>query len=561
MMIGKFHKLIQSRILWAVFLVVIVFSFVIWGMQTPGSGTSTDRAGDSPGKLNGKNVPREEFQSAYTHSYAGMVLQYGREIPQSREIREMLEKSAWQRVTSLRLADQLGLHTSSEEVVAAIRSIPLFQENGVFSLPRYQAVLRAMLGEIGLSEQFFEEHIRQELTLQRLKNLSDASFLVPPMDVDRMVAALTDRLTLDVVHLKPELVEAQVLTEEKIQDYFEENAEAYRIPRQVKVRTVQFTARPDAKDLQDPAEEDFEDYYADNRETFTVETEPGKPPRTLTFEEAKPQMLERMRQDAARARALREAERFADQISPIVSESEPLTFDEAAKTHNVQPVEHGPFAATADPGIAGVSLPVLRAAFDLDPEEKVSGAIVVDDGAVVLEVTERIPARLPKLPEVRDAVEKDAREAALREALAERASAMIARAKEAGLRAVAGAAKTECLKLEDISLSSAMERKDLPFPARALLRGMVPLKDQDVGGPFPDGKGGLLVAQNLGRAPASATDIAALRPEVDAALKRERSRLAFEDLSAYLVRPEVFTNLQPIPEEDPEEEEETDDAE
>jgi peptidyl-prolyl cis-trans isomerase D len=557
MMIGKFHKLIKSRILWAVFLVVIVFSFVIWGMQVPNSDSDSDQAGTAPGKLNGKEVPREEFQSAYTHVYAGMVLLYGRDIPQTREIRETLEKRAWQRLAALRLAGQMGLRASDGEVVAAIRGIPVFQDNGVFSVARYEAVVRGLLGEVGLSTQFFEEHIRQEIALQRLEGLSNASFLVPPMDVDHMVAALTDRLTLDVVHLKPELVEGQVqMTDEKIQAYFEENAESYRIPRQVRIRAVRFEARPDAIDLQDPAEADYEDYYADHPEEFQAETEAGKPARVLTFEEAKPKMLERMRLAAARARALRDAERFADHVAPILSETEPLSFEEAAKEMKVKPADYGPFAATADPEAAGVPLSVLRAAFELDPEEKVSGAIADGDDTVVLAVTERIPARLPELREVRDAVVRDARAAALREALAGRANAIIARARVAGLRSVAEAGKLDCLKIEDISLSNANDRKDLPFPARGLLRGMVPLKNQDVAEPFPDGKDGLLVAQNLSRTPASEADIAALRPEVEEALKRERCRLAYEDLSAYLVRPEVFTNLKPLPEAESEEDEE-----
>lgn len=556
MMIGKFHKLIQSRVLWAVFLVVIIFTFVIWGMQGQGASSQPDHASRAPGRLNGKDVPREEFQAAYTHVYAALVLAYGRDIPQTREIRETLEKSAWRRLAALRLTDQLGLQVSDAEVAAAIRAIPIFQENGGFSRARYEAVLRGLLGEIGLSMQFFEDHIRQEIALQRLESLSNSSFLVPPMDVDRMVTALTDRLTLDVVQLKPESIgEPAPLTDEKLRSYFEENAESYRIPRQVKIRVVRFPAQPDAQDLQDPAEEDYEDYYADHPEEFQAEAEAGKPARILSYEEAKPKMLDRMRIAAARARALRSAERFSDQVAPILSETEPKTFDEAAKDLQVEPVEYGPFAATAEPEAAGVSLAILRAAFDLDPGEKASGAIADGDDAAVLTVTERLPSRIPEFQEVREAVERDARAAALREALGQRADALLAGAKPAGLRAAAEAEKMECLRIEDLSLAGAGERKDLPFPARGLLRGMVPLQEGDVGGPFPDGKDGLLVAHTVRRVPASEGEVSALRPEVEAALKRERSRIAYEDLSGYLVRPEVFTNLDPLPEADPEEDE------
>ena len=44
MMISKFHRLIQSRLLWGAFLVIIVFSFVIWGMVWPSQIKDMDKA-------------------------------------------------------------------------------------------------------------------------------------------------------------------------------------------------------------------------------------------------------------------------------------------------------------------------------------------------------------------------------------------------------------------------------------------------------------------------------------------------------------------------------------
>jgi hypothetical protein len=64
MMISKFHKLIQSRILWGVFLIVIVFSFVIWGMVWPSEMEEADRI-NAAGMLDGEPVSHGEFRAAY----------------------------------------------------------------------------------------------------------------------------------------------------------------------------------------------------------------------------------------------------------------------------------------------------------------------------------------------------------------------------------------------------------------------------------------------------------------------------------------------------------------
>ena len=44
MMISKFHKLIQSRLLWGAFLVIIVFSCVIWGLVWPSDLKKAEQA-------------------------------------------------------------------------------------------------------------------------------------------------------------------------------------------------------------------------------------------------------------------------------------------------------------------------------------------------------------------------------------------------------------------------------------------------------------------------------------------------------------------------------------
>lgn len=49
MMISKFHQLIQSRLLWGAFLIVIVFSFVIWGMVWPSDVDEAERQNAAAG--------------------------------------------------------------------------------------------------------------------------------------------------------------------------------------------------------------------------------------------------------------------------------------------------------------------------------------------------------------------------------------------------------------------------------------------------------------------------------------------------------------------------------
>lgn len=108
MMISRFHRLIQSRILWGVFLIVIVFSFVIWGMVWPSREDRLEEARGA-GTLDGETVSFGEYNAAYRSAYLARALTQSRDMnaPGSDVI---LRRMTWQRLATLREAAKLGPH-------------------------------------------------------------------------------------------------------------------------------------------------------------------------------------------------------------------------------------------------------------------------------------------------------------------------------------------------------------------------------------------------------------------------------------------------------------------
>ena len=80
MMISKFHRLIQSRLLWGAFLIIIVFSFVIWGMVWPSDVNKMEQA-NAAGMLDGELISHSEYRSAYLSSFMARSLTSGRDWP------------------------------------------------------------------------------------------------------------------------------------------------------------------------------------------------------------------------------------------------------------------------------------------------------------------------------------------------------------------------------------------------------------------------------------------------------------------------------------------------
>ena len=210
MMISKFHRLIQSRLLWGAFLVIIVFSFVIWGMVWPSQIDKAEEA-NAAGTLDGENVSHAEFRSAYLSSYMSRALALGREIESTPETEAALRRLSWQRLATLREAAKLGIGATDDELVGAIRS-NFADTNRVYNPQQYQAFLQNVLRPMGFTPGQFEQHIREEIAIQKLGLLVGRQAFVTPLEIRRTFDTLLDKFTVQYAVLRPQDVEAGVQT-------------------------------------------------------------------------------------------------------------------------------------------------------------------------------------------------------------------------------------------------------------------------------------------------------------------------------------------------------------
>ncbi len=577
MMISRFHKLIQSKILWGVFLVVIIFSFVIWGSQSPGRARR-HREQTAAGKLDGEFVPQETLREMYRNEYVGLLLSAGRGFQVNDRMDRLLREAAWRRLVSLREGARLGLAASDREVVQAIRSQPMFQEDGAFSLARYRGFLAQALGDAGLSERFFEEHVRQELLLQKLRLLVQQSVLVPPLDVERVFRALGDRVTVRyATATRADVTNEVEVTDAQVRAFFERDPSAYELPPRVSVRFVFFPVDRFLSQTADPDPRDVEDYYADHADAFrvlepatnaaeAVETagdgEPAAAPEprwvTQPLEAVRGEIERRLRVEGARARAREEADALVRKLSTYFQDN-PMPFDDAAREMGLEVYTPEPFAETERvPGVAAGS-DFNEAAFGLRdrPDEYFSLPVTGEDGVYLAALNERIPARVPALEEVAERVRADALEEAVTEALVDRAGELKRRVTEEGAPFGEAAAALGMALGEPAPFSAADGLGDEPY-ADALVRAVLHLNAGELSDVVPVSADTVLVAVVVSREPGDAAALAALRPQVAAMLRRERERQLFESWREYLLRRDGFEDLAPRRDADTAPEDETD---
>lgn len=560
MMISKFHRLIQNKLTWWVVLVIIVFSFVIWGSQSSGSSSGAPRE-NAIAMLQDKPVELSEYQQARAGTHLGLILQYGRDINITPQIDEALREQSWQRIAALREARELGITASDDEVWAMTQQLPFFRtREGQFSMQAYDQFVNQTLPRlVGLTKHGFDQFIRDEIVLQKTGHVIARTMLVSPYDARRTYQAMNDRFVVDYALLTPDLVTNSVKTgRDEAKALFDKNPTAYKIPEMAVVRYVSipvssFAARVEVKD------EDIQKYYNDHLDEFIVSSSNDLAKGVNTnsefstettkyrdLEEVKPVIAKALQGSLASELARSNAMAFIETLQGTLG-AEPLSFDDAAKKAGLPILTSKPFSEYDEvPGL-NVGSDFNHAAFGLMKEtgSNISEPIRGTNAWYVLAYHDRLAERIPTFEEVLDKVIPDARMQAIEDALtalAKKTRDAMDAAAAAG-QSVADAAKRYGVTLKQagpFSAGSGAEQDVEHF--EQLVRGVLPHNAGEVTELLPS-QAGVLVAYIKSRQPADLAAFEQLRPQIVTQIRRAQGRQLFDVWQNYLLKRGQFEDL------------------
>lgn len=553
MLISKFHRLIQSRLLWGAFLVIIVFSFVIWGTKMPGAARkeSEDRA---EGLLNGKPVTPEEFRRAYFNSRMAIGLMLNRMPPAGAELEKELRHTTWQRLAAEREARALGLPpTTDNEVRNAIEGQPVFQQEGRFEPGRFAMFVRNTLGELGFNELQFEDYLREEILLEKLRQAVAGTLLIAPLEVQQAVASFSDQFRIDYASIPANTNAGARITLREAQALFDRDPKAFMIPEKVRVSYVEFPFANYTASATATVDEAM-NFYNEHMERFTQLVSVTNPPpfgaatnaapviskqqERMPFDAVKTNIFAALKQEAARTHAADLADEFAGTLAPD-KHGKCLDFATAAKKYALPVRTAGPFAA-GEPVALAEEVPMFnRTAFALstNSDERFSVGIRGATGVYVLYLDERLPAHVPSFIEVA----QDALEAARAEACTKAQENQANRVREALLKAPPAAAfagivqpfGVPALMLTGTVMSA---RSNANENAEVLLRAALLHNAGEVCDVQRGNDGSLLVARVTERKNADEAAIKTLQPQVLSYIHRQKLRPLDEAFSAYLLQ-------------------------
>lgn len=574
MLISKFHRLIQSRLLWLAFLIIVVFTFVIWGTQVPQTQKDAEKA-SAPGTLNGKPVAQEVFRRAYMNTYLQVVMAYGRQIHVTPEVDKELRAAAWQRMAALDEGHKLGLTVNDNEVAESIQLLDVFKSNGQFNKALYKSFVQEVLPGLGFTERHFEEYVREEITLQKMRLVLNQGILVSPFEIQRTFHSVSDRFKIEYVALKPDLVTNEVkVTEADARSFFDKNPAAFTLPEMVKVKFVRFATTPFIPKVK-VAPEDVELYYNDHLDEFVrtndlaaaastnaFDTNTLSQSKYLPFEEVKQNISNQLIQRGAKEMAEEEAMKFVESLAPDRN-GKAAKFEEAAAARQLLVEEPAPFARSAKVSSVDAGQDFTRAAFELTPgaDSYFSNPVEGEDYVYVIALQERLAERVPTFEEVAERVTPIARAQAVADALGDKAK----KARDEAVQALqAGKPFADAfapygvapLTTEEFTASTGATTNEY---SELLMRGVMTLNRGEVSELLP-ADDAVLIAHVIERTPGDPTTLSSLKEQIVGSIRRQHTRLLFDTWQTYLLKQAHFEERKALSDEPLPEDEATDQA-
>ncbi|MFA0078123.1 peptidylprolyl isomerase [Vibrio artabrorum] len=253
-----------------IILGLIILSFVFAGIGSYITGGSNNAAA----KVGNTEIARGEFEQAYQNERNRMQSQLGDYFAQmlaDPAYVESFRKSVLDRMVNDALlqqqAEALGLRISDAQIRTTILEMPQFQTAGQFDQDVYQAALR----RAGFSAESFAEYMRRDLMRNQLVTALQGSEFALQGEIDAQSKLIAQTRDIRTVSLSvADLAKGIKLTDEQIEQYYNENPQAYTRPEQAKVSYIELSSEALKSQIK-ISDEEAQKYYQEHLDKYSTQ--------------------------------------------------------------------------------------------------------------------------------------------------------------------------------------------------------------------------------------------------------------------------------------------------
>lgn len=251
-------------------LALITIPFALWGIDSylHQAGTSVAVA-----EVDGESISVQEFGNALQNVRYRLQAE-GKADPALLDDpafkHSLLDELIQQRLLAAE-AREARFALSDQSLSEQIFALPEFQQDGKFSQERYDSVL----SQNRMSPTQFEARMRSDLIMQQLRDGIAAAGFTPQALFDATMAIERQQREVSVAKVAAEQFLAQAsVTPEQVKAYYDQNQERFRIPEQVKIQFVLYSANALIADMQ-VSDEEVKKYYDENAAQFQGDEQRG----------------------------------------------------------------------------------------------------------------------------------------------------------------------------------------------------------------------------------------------------------------------------------------------
>ncbi|MDR3135138.1 MAG: SurA N-terminal domain-containing protein [Deltaproteobacteria bacterium] len=296
----------------------IALVFIFWGIGGQDSGSSEDI------RINGQPVSQYDYLNMLNNVSEQMRDQKdGNPLTAQEQLvaRQQALVSILDRQNLLSLAKGAGRQVSAERINREVKSNPMFQVDGSFSMEAYEELVPSLYNR---PLAVFEANLADDIIVNETANFIKGLGFAPVEAVFDEYGFLYDQLVLDYVFF-PEsafLDEKAEPTEEQLNAFYNENLDLWRSPAKARLEYVEINIT-DFNDQVQVSDEDLADAYLEQRETLTRPEEAEASQILVRFPSLSPTVEEKAATEAKAKDAFERAqtEDFKELASQINQDS------------------------------------------------------------------------------------------------------------------------------------------------------------------------------------------------------------------------------------------------
>ena len=261
-MLEKFRGLTQGWLA-KLILALITVPFALWGIDSylQGAGSKVAVA-----EVDGQSVTVQEFGNAMQNLRYQLQAE-GKKDPALLDNPAVKRSVLDELVTSKLLSAEVrrsGFALSNESLSNYIITLPEFQKEGKFSQEHYDSIL----AQNRLSPSQFEARMRNELLVQQARDGIAAAAFTPDAVLDSTIKIEQQQREVSVANIRADEFLSQAKVDAaQVKEYYDKHQDRLRVPEQVKIEYVLFSANNLIPKMQ-VTDEEMRKYYAENAGKF-----------------------------------------------------------------------------------------------------------------------------------------------------------------------------------------------------------------------------------------------------------------------------------------------------